>query len=121
MQGSIKTKFEVEDIDDLDSENRRSTNQLEIMDEVNSKQLRLSVILKENLKNFKNKTGNIILNSLNEVKRATSRHSNTDTPVADPMVYSIIGKLHSRSPINHRKESNTDRSLTPRSNQVGHQ
>ena len=57
------------------------------MDQVNSKQLRLSVILKENLKHFKNQTGNIILNSLNEEKRATSRHSNTETPVADPIVY----------------------------------
>ena len=37
MQGSIKTKLEVEDIDDLDSEHRRSANQLEIMDQVNSK------------------------------------------------------------------------------------
>ena len=78
-------KFTVEDLED--SEHRRSVQQEEIMDHINSKQIRLSVVLKENLKHFKNQTGNIILNSLNEEKRASSRHSNTQTPIADPVVY----------------------------------
>ena len=44
-----------------------------------------------------NKRGNIIFNSLGQHKRERSKHAATTNPVADPKVYSVIGKLHQRS------------------------
>ena len=56
---------------------------------------RIADILQHKLQESSNKRGNIIFNSLSGNRMANKSMS----PVADPRVYSIIGKLHSKSPI----------------------
>ena len=58
---------------------------------------RMYDILENKLQENANRRGNIIFNSLGSHKRATSKHSGNTTPVADPKVYNLIGKLHMRS------------------------
>lgn len=58
---------------------------------------RMYDILDNKLQENANRRGNIIFNSLGSHKRADSKHSGNATPVADPKVYNLIGKLHMRS------------------------
>ena len=55
---------------------------------------RMVDILQSKLNEFSNQRGNIIYNSLGNHKRAASKHRSTSVSVADPRVYSILGKLH---------------------------
>lgn len=75
------------------------------MSSKNSELNRLVDIFKNKLIENSNQRGNIILNSLAQHKRAYSHHSKNYTPVADPKVYRLIGKLHQCSPLpsNQRK------------------
>ena len=63
---------------------------------------RIADILANKLHEFGNKRGNIIYNSLGKHKRSISKHKETTTPVADPHVYNILGKLHQRTPVRQR-------------------
>ena len=55
---------------------------------------RLLDILENKLQEHNNVRGNIIFNSLGEHRRNFTKHRDSATPVADPKVYSILGKLH---------------------------
>ena len=58
---------------------------------------RIADILQKNLQCQSNQRGNIIFNSLTGKRRMKSRHAGSKTPVADPRVYSLIGKLHHKN------------------------
>ena len=60
---------------------------------------RIADILENKLQEVSNVRGNIIYNSLGAYRRNTTKHHGTSTPVADPKVYQIIGKLHTRVPV----------------------
>lgn len=60
------------------------------------KSTRIADILENKLQESSNIRGNIIFNSLGSYRRNHTKHSGTTTPVADPKVYQIIGKLHTR-------------------------
>lgn len=55
---------------------------------------RMCDILQNKLSEHNNVRGNIIFNSLGDHRRTLTKHWDSTTPVADPKVYSILGKLH---------------------------
>ena len=59
-------------------------------------------ILENKLTERNNQRGNIIFNSLNQHKRSLTKHKDSTTPVADPRVYQLIGKLHTKKTLPKR-------------------
>ena len=60
---------------------------------------RIADILQNKLHEHSNQRGNIIYNSLGTYRRNFTKHSGKDFAVADPKVYNILGKLHTRVPV----------------------
>ena len=79
----------IEDHDDTNKPSIRAMRKEKL-----AKSDRMCDILQNKLTERNNVRGNIIFNSLGDHRRTFTKHRDSSTPVADPKVYSILGKLH---------------------------